>query len=274
MPSDWFRVYLRPAPGAFSEVRPRWRLVEGADALAKALRGAVWHYERAATLRCDHCERSGPFDHGWQSCPIWSGSRLETAAAGRELVTTCSDACWDALTGGYRGPEWLDLHEEPGRTPEQNSALWDARMRETEARRDKTAHRKVPMPKWPGDGYCKWCTRRVLNEKGQPTRRCWHDHCVTDYFLHSRGPEQFDFAAKRDGRRCFDCKTEARPLEVEHDVPLWKVRDLPDDERRRYYGPWNLRLRCDLCHKAKSAREARERAAQRAFVAAQTTLPL
>lgn len=63
-------------------------------------------------------------------------------------------------------------------------------------------------------------------------------------------------------------------LEVDHDVPLWKVRDLPDDERRWYYGPRNLRLRCPEHHKAKSKREAAERARERALDRAQGTLPL
>ena len=34
-------------------------------------------------------------------------------------MITCSERCWDALTGGYRGPEWLNLHDEPDRAPEQ-----------------------------------------------------------------------------------------------------------------------------------------------------------
>jgi 5-methylcytosine-specific restriction endonuclease McrA len=49
-------------------------------------------------------------------------------------------------------------------------------------------------------------------------------------------------------------------LEVDHEIPLWKIWHLPDDERRPYYGPDNLRLRCKTCHKAKSKREAAERA--------------
>lgn len=49
-------------------------------------------------------------------------------------------------------------------------------------------------------------------------------------------------------------------LEVDHEVPLWKVAHLPPDERRPYFGPDNLRLRCPGCHKAKTAREAAERA--------------
>lgn len=52
-------------------------------------------------------------------------------------------------------------------------------------------------------------------------------------------------------------------LEVDHEIPLWRIWHLPDNERRPYYGPKNLRLRCQDCHKAKSKREAAERATER-----------
>lgn len=53
------------------------------------------------------------------------------------------------------------------------------------------------------------------------------------------------------------------PLEVDHDIPLWAVRHLPPEQRRPYYGPRNLRLRGQPCHKAKTALEAAQRAAWR-----------
>lgn len=49
-------------------------------------------------------------------------------------------------------------------------------------------------------------------------------------------------------------------LELEHDIPLWLVEHLPPWERRRYFGPSNLKLRCRPCHLRKSAWEAAERA--------------
>lgn len=49
-------------------------------------------------------------------------------------------------------------------------------------------------------------------------------------------------------------------LDVDHKVPLWSVSHLPDDERRRYFGPVNLWLLCTKHHKEKTAKEAAERA--------------
>ena len=57
--------------------------------------------------------------------------------------------------------------------------------------------------------------------------------------------------------------TRVTALQVDHRIPLWMVRDLPDAERRWYYGPGNLWLLCDACHKIKNASEARMRALAR-----------
>ncbi|APZ81822.1 hypothetical protein vBEliSR6L_57 [Erythrobacter phage vB_EliS_R6L] len=63
-------------------------------------------------------------------------------------------------------------------------------------------------------------------------------------------------------------------LEVDHRTPLWEVADLPDEERRWYFGPGNLWLLCGLCHQKKTAREARRRAAGRRAGDAQINLDL
>ena len=62
-------------------------------------------------------------------------------------------------------------------------------------------------------------------------------------------------------------------LEVDHKVPLWSVADLPDDERRWYFGPGNLWLLCPACHKAKTKREAAQRAHERRLAVAQLAMP-
>jgi len=63
-------------------------------------------------------------------------------------------------------------------------------------------------------------------------------------------------------------------LEVDHRVPLWEVADLPDDERRWYFGPGNLWLLCPRCHKLKTKREAARRAHERRMAKAQLALPI
>lgn len=139
-----------------------------------------------------------------------------------------------------------------------------------------------------GDGWCTWCGLAVAKP-----RRTWHEECFRRYQLHTDPLVQRRHVTLRDGERCWDCGclpmhwkkganaspcvAPGRPdhigpyctlerayaLELEHDVPLWKVWGLPARRRRWYFGPWNLRLRCPDCHKAKSKRESAERAAVR-----------
>lgn len=102
---------------------------------------------------------------------------------------------------------------------------------------------------WRGDdetrwGYPRWVTNQKLPLIGQTGFRvgdCCHTSWVTS-------------------------------LEVDHVIPLYSVRGLPDEERRRFYGPANLQLLCPAHHKAKTRRETQERAAERRFVAAQLLL--
>jgi hypothetical protein len=116
-----------------------------------------------------------------------------------------------------------------------------------------------------------------------------HVMAVTVECIHFRAtePDMVEWAAQLWSRplgRWMDLTPEERAtgerqsiervcaLEVDHRTPLWEVAHLPPDERRPYFGPENLWLLCPACHKAKTKREAAERAAQRRFAKAQ--LPL
>lgn len=133
------------------------------------------------------------------------------------------------------------------------------------------------------------------------TSRLWHPECVHVWKLHTDRYVQQAHLARRDGIGCVECgKVQGRyvrvwtmptmervladskthgwlreaagpltvimwtsGLAVDHRVPLWQVERLPEDERRRYFGPTNLQQLCDPCHASKTAREAAERAAAR-----------
>lgn len=130
------------------------------------------------------------------------------------------------------------------------------------------SHRRVPMlhgrvPR----GWCRWCGAAILHPRtharaGQQNARAnWHRDCVETYKLHAFPDAQHRFLLERDGRRCGKCGLEGcGALQVEHRTPLWKVRHIPDGQRVKYFGPENLWLNCDPCHKAKSRAEAAERA--------------
>ena len=148
--------------------------------------------------------------------------------------------------------------------------------------------RSFPAPRHAnrGDGWCTWCGEAV-----QRPARTWHKACFREYQLHTFPEVQRAAVIERDGAWCWECDESPTKwlrtlqawriggppeyvglycdlrrvcaLELEHEVPLWKVAHLPDAERRPFFGIGNLRMRCPTCHKAKSKREAAERAAMR-----------
>ncbi len=159
--------------------------------------------------------------------------------------------------------------------------------------------RAFPAPKHPPQPHpwCRWCGGAIVH--GRAKQRSRHDgredepNCALAYALHTDRETQFAHVEARDGRKCRDCgeapekwlrgaetviwgaftrhgaeyvdRTRYTPvervtaLELEHGVPLWSVAHLPDDERRPFFGPTNLRLLCPDCHKPKTAREAGQR---------------
>ncbi len=96
-----------------------------------------------------------------------------------------------------------------------------------------------------------------------------------EYAVGTASPEYWGDEAWPDARKTIDGVQVGRvsfirmvsndgKLEVDHIAPLWAVAHLPDYIRREFFGPDNLWLLCDPCHKAKSKREAADRAAGRA----------
>lgn len=137
--------------------------------------------------------------------------------------------------------------------------------------------------------------------RGWHSGRHGEPECLEAFFLHTRPENQRAHLMRRDGPRCADCheakgrwadRAEVHPgtrawsgweriyppaiyagpfcriqwsgdIELEHNVPLWSVAHLPDDERSVYFGPVNLVFRCAACHAAKTRLEAAERAVLR-----------
>lgn len=60
------------------------------------------------------------------------------------------------------------------------------------------------------------------------------------------------------GQICWGCRARNRPLELEHVRPLWSLTPAERLELK-WWLPFNLQLLCRECHRAKTAREARER---------------
>lgn len=223
--------------------------------LARKSPTAIW-FEPAITHRCQVCETEGLWDERWIA---WARYNERHAARGEGTDLYCSEECCRRENPDAKWPSWMNVCEEP-RPKEQERALWRAQRADADAQAAaRRAIRGVPMPEWPGDGFCKWCTKPV-----ERPRRSWHAECYPDYLRHTDSYAQAVFLRKRDGPACAWAGCEARGEEVDHRAPLWSIAHLPDEERRWYFGPGNLWLLCPAHHKAKTADEAALRARLRA----------
>lgn len=253
-----YRVYLR-SPGSFwSGRRQKSIVVVGEAALDRQLARnspiAIW-FEPALRHRCQACGKEGYWSPSWVA---WDRYRERHTARGEGVDIYCSIDCAKAQNPDLQWPSWMNVNEEPA-PKDQRRALWVAQRRDQDAQAEaRKAVRGVPMPDWPGPGFCKWCTKPV-----KPPRSSWHEDCYKDYCRHTSSSSQAWFLEKRDGPGCKWPGCDARGREVDHRVPLWKVAHLPPDQRRPYFGPANIWLLCQRHHKAKTKLEAAERAQAR-----------
>lgn len=101
-------------------------------------------------------------------------------------------------------------------------------------------------------------------------KRC--QECGTEWMPGNRGyvgiggawrPGHFNSQWDREAGRHFVVEGPPPPmpvsLEVDHIRPLWSL-NAKERKQTRWWLPFNLQLLCAMCHKAKSKREAAERA--------------
>jgi 5-methylcytosine-specific restriction endonuclease McrA len=148
-------------------------------------------------------------------------------------------------------------------------------------------------------GHCRWCDGPILFPAGHKRAgetvpgRTWHGPCADAYKLAAWGQEQRAFCWKRDAGMCAACGVVAVGIkwrrngtyynakydgldvsyvvpvrqddwDADHIRPLWSAPpDMTLDQRAEWFGPDNLQTLCRTCHKAKTAREAAERATVR-----------
>lgn len=249
----WVRLFYRNGQSAVFR--------EGPDldrALARKVPGVI-HREVALIHRCIQCGTEGPWGPEWMCYPIWDRIAKHHNCASAEVIY-CGRACWIDATGGFDLPSWINTNQEPNRDRERQSAWWAANQAERERKDSVVAHRKVPMPEWPGTGWCRWCAGQITGGR----RKNWHPDCLREYWLHSDLAAQVRHVRARDGRECAVEGCTAHGVELDHRRPLWSIRHLPAMMRRVFYGPSNLWLLCARHHREKTAIEAGQRAAKKA----------
>jgi hypothetical protein len=112
---------------------------------------------------------------------------------------------------------------------------------------------------WPGCGATpeRWFSpdwdRHAIDHGFGNFPDCWPRDLFADVPWSERTVEQRQLGWYKEIER-------RSALQIDHRVPLWAVADLPDLERRWYFGPGNLWLLCPAHHKAKTKAEAAIRA--------------
>lgn len=250
--------------------------------------------EVAQLYECSVCHKREAWGDTW----CWYGSYADLDE-GRPVVNFCSSECRATAKPDTRPSRKTDWRNHPTTSRHRFDA---ESYRSVYLARQAANPRRFPMPVFPkdkcGGGWCRWCGEEIINRsgkrKGERSKlRNWHRrsygdprNCASEWMLHTNLDAQRDFLIKRDGPHCQICGpgsvrwVDAGPfpawmraegnwirlgdyLEVDHCVELWEVADLPDDERREYFGPENLWLLCQRHHKAKTAEAAARRAKTR-----------
>lgn len=155
---------------------------------------------------------------------------------------------------------------------------WPAPPRNSWNRRaPRSKHRTPPLPfhtiKTLGEGFCRVCGQPVYGKEGShlkkfgPSKRTWHDACVTTFFLMTKTGDYYDVIALKQKQLCAVSGEPLKYAEVDHRFPLYQVaRDHAAEPWYRLMRFWtleNLQVINRGPHVAKCAAEARERAGMR-----------
>jgi len=282
----WFRVHFR---------NNKTLLVKGRAELERIERRKVPKVimvEDARSYTCGECGKIEAWLPSWR----WYGS-WQDLEDGKPVLHFCSDACQEAFSLQHPpkprpAPPSAREHTrimayEPKRGAPNWRKLDDAKKAADSRHFPMPKHKKLKLAK--REGQCRWCGERITSKYAW--QRSWHTarhgderDCQHEWLLHTDINVQWWHIVQRDGLGCaidgkgdghwtghliFEREWEQKgfctvywseKLEVDHIVPLWKVRHLPDDERRAYFGPDNLWLLGTRAHRAKTSIEAAERA--------------
>lgn len=121
-------------------------------------------------------------------------------------------------------------------------------------------HRTPPKPESylnPKKGYCKWCSKEILNKKGELNLRAyWHKDCVHEYKMIYWVQYTKKIIYKRDKGVCSSCGCQSKKWwHLDHIKPL-----IESNGEMSFWEPDNLQTLCKKCHIKKTSIENTERA--------------
>ena len=111
-------------------------------------------------------------------------------------------------------------------------------------------------------GICRWCGKKIIENKKHNTRKTWHQDCATDYMIIYHSTEARKHIWKRDKGKCNGCGKQCtrRGWDLDHVRPLLEQKGLKEDELDwTYYGLDNMQTLCRPCHREKTNKDIKKR---------------
>ncbi len=112
-------------------------------------------------------------------------------------------------------------------------------------------------------GICRWCGKKIIENKVHKTRKTWHQDCATDYMIIYHSGEARKHIWKRDKGKCNDCGEQCtrRGWDLDHVKPLMEQKGIKGTKLDwTYYELNNMQTLCRPCHKKKTKQDMKNNA--------------
>ena len=112
-------------------------------------------------------------------------------------------------------------------------------------------------------GICRWCGKKIIENKKHNTRKTWHQDCATDYMIIYHSTEARKHIWKRDKGKCNDCGEQCtrRGWDLDHVKPLMEQKGIKGNKLDwTYYELNNMQTLCRPCHKKKTKKDMKNNA--------------
>ena len=112
-------------------------------------------------------------------------------------------------------------------------------------------------------GICRWCGKKIIENKIHNKRKTWHQDCATNYMIIFHPTEARKHIWKRDKGKCSICGIicTRRTWDLDHIKPLMEQKELQEHELNwSYYELNNMQTLCRPCHKKKTKKDFKNNA--------------
>jgi hypothetical protein len=112
-------------------------------------------------------------------------------------------------------------------------------------------------------GICRWCGKKIIENKVHNKRKTWHQDCATEYMIIYHSGEARKHIWKRDKGKCNDCGEECtrRGWDLDHVKPLMEQKGIKGNKLDwSYYKLQNMQTLCRPCHKKKTKQDMKNNA--------------